>query len=402
MPPPGDERPSRVGRRERAQADAKSKRKLMLFAAAGVVLLAAGAAGAYFAFFNKRPAPNPIPNLTPVNTHRIVVTKAGGENTANSLREALQKAGVGDTIIIAEPKLAEPALTLDRHRHKDVTIESGTPDGKPAVIEFLAPPGGKGGVMFDIPSVEGLRLRNIEFDGKGQVERGVQFSGPVYGTTLEGVTVRDVTKVGIYLQNVTGEAGRPLTLDRVRVLLASNNDAGVMSYAFGGIDNKFFVIKNSRFEGPGKAGLRFDGPFQEVTVSDNRFFDLGAAVSLVSPNNRTSKGLFITNTVYKAQVGFQFDAPPKDGRYEVKVTQNYFAQTRDALKAQGDVPGLVAENNVCGPNSGFGNPPLSATKLDKPALPNPNKDDDATFLRFPAGGNPTVGPNKVRIGAQLP
>ena len=120
------------------------------------------------------------------------MSKAGGEGTARTLREAINRAGEGWTIAIAEPRLSEPALVLKDSKYKDLTIESATPDGKPAVIEYA---GVKGGTVLDLSTVEGLRLRNVEFDGKGSAEVGVQVSGVCPGTTLEGVTIRGVQKL---------------------------------------------------------------------------------------------------------------------------------------------------------------------------------------------------------------
>jgi len=394
-----EEKPSRVNRRTPPQAGGKGM--VLIFAVLGAVLLAGGAVGAYFAFF-KKSAETPVTPGTTSHSHKITVSKAGGEHTVGTLREAILKANAGDTIVIAEPKLVEPMLRLNNRQHKDLTIESGTPDGKPAVIEFFAPPGSKGGVMFEVPTgVEGFRLRNVEFDGKGQAERGIQVSGLSPGTTFEHVTIRGVQKTSFYLWNVAGDAARPVTLDHVRVLLMPTSEGGIVSLASGGLDNKFIAIKNSRVEGPGNAGIRVDGPTLDLEISNNRFFNLNAAISFVRPSGKTSRGNVTNNTIFKAQVGLHFESPVNEGRYEFKVAENYFAQTQALMSANGGpVQGLIAENNLHDPACTPGNPPFPATKLDAPTLPNPNPDDDATFLRFPANTAPTTGPNKVRVGAQ--
>ena len=48
----------------------------------------------------------------------------------------------------------------------------------------------------------------------------------------------------------------------------------------------------------------------------------------------------------------------------------------------------------------LGTPVLNSVKLAAPTLPNPNPENDAQFLRFPANAAPGAGPNKVRVGAQ--
>ena len=116
-----------------AESPLTTGKRIRLYALVGVGILVL-ATGIYFAFIRK---PKPTVDVGPhsSNSRKIVVSKNGGENTVATLRDALSKAGPGDTISIVEPKLTEPSLRLDRVKHKDVTIESA--DGKPVVIEPL-------------------------------------------------------------------------------------------------------------------------------------------------------------------------------------------------------------------------------------------------------------------------
>jgi len=402
-----DERPSRIARHQ--PTTGWSTGKLLLGAVGAAAVLTAVATGAYFAFFNKKSTDTSPSTHNPSTDRRIFVAKGGGENTVGSLREALIKASGGETIVITDARIVEPSLKLDKNKHRDLTIESKTADGKPAVIEFRPHPTQKGGVMLDASQVEGFRLRNLEFDGKGHADKAVYSNGLVPGTLFENVVVRNVTNAGFYLLNVAGDANRPVTFDRVRVVLAPTCEGGIVLHAYGNttLDSKFVVIKNSRFEGAakpgeesGKSGIRFDGAALDVEVSNNRFNNLRAAVSFARPGGRPSRGKFVNNTVWLAPSGLLFEAPVNEGTYEWKVALNYFAQTPEAMKAQGAVPGLVAEDNVCGERSEPGSPQLVATKRDTPALPQPDPDNDATFLRFPANTGPTIGPGRLRVGAQ--
>ncbi|MBM3982906.1 MAG: hypothetical protein FJ304_22070 [Planctomycetes bacterium] len=401
-PPVDEERPSRVKRRAPAHAGkSKGKSKALVLGLIGLVLLAGAGAGVYFGVIKKQDG-DPGTVTPPPAPPRITVSQAGGENTYKSLREALLRAKPGDTIVITDAKITEPVLRLDRNKHKDITIESATPDGKPAVIEFFAPKGAKGGIMFDVPSVDGVKVRNVEFDGVGVADVGVQISGIAAGVTFEGVTVRRVAKNGFNLWNLTGAADRPVVLDRVRVVLGPSGEAGVLSWAQvqAGVDNRYIAIKNSRFEGPGRSGVRFDGPTMDAEITNNRFYNLTAAISFVNP--RPSRGAITNNTVFQAQIGLQFEVPAKDATpYSFKVAQNYFANTGALIQAPGPVTALTSELNLHNAASQPGSPPLSSAKLDAPTLPAPKPDeDDATFLRFPATGFPTAGPNKARVGAQ--
>ncbi|MBP3957590.1 protein kinase [Gemmata sp. G18] len=387
--PDEEERPSRVGRKHHAASSGAGK--VVLLACAGALVFAATVAGAYFAFFNNRATQPTVPASVPSGPKKVTVSKSGGENAVASLREALQKVGPGDTIVIAEAKLVESAIKLDKNKHKDLTIESA--DGKSAVIEFAS----KGGPMFDASNVEGFRLRNVEFDGKNQAEIGLQVTGNSAGATIEGVSVRNVLKTSIHLWHVAGASGRPVVLDRVRLILAPDSEAGVLLYATT-VDNKFVTIKNSRFEGPGRVGIRIDGPALDLEVTNNRFYNLaGAGVVFMRPGARPSRGSLANNTFYLMPVGFQFEFPPNEsGVYALKVSLSYFARVTHLLKAPEPIVGLESSNNFYEPNSGPGAPPLASTKLDQLRLVDPNPNDDAAFLRFPA--NPPMA-GAIRVGA---
>jgi eukaryotic-like serine/threonine-protein kinase len=194
------------------------------------------------------------------------------------------------------------------------------------------------------------------------------------------------------------------TLGRVRVVQQPGGEAGLLLLSSDSSITKRVAVRNCRFEGPGRAGIRFDGPFAEVEVTNCRFFGpANCAMSFVRPTGHGGRGTFANNTVYRAQYGLNFESQPRDGRYELKVSHNYFAHVGQAAaltapKAQGPVPGLSAEHNAHDPHSQPGILSGSA-KVDAPQLPEPKPDDDAAFLRFPADKFPTAGPNKQRVGA---
>jgi serine/threonine protein kinase len=392
-------------RRAAPAADApRSRRKL--YAGLGVLGLVALGAGVYLAFFNKKPQPVPQPPGGE-DPARFVVSSKPGENTVPTLREALTRANAGDTIVIAEPRLSEPTLRLNHTRHKDVTIEGVTADGKPPVIEAS----GDISIMLDIGSVEGLRLRNVEFDGIGKAGVGIQISGPCPGIVLENVTVRGVKSVAVKLQNVSGEDSR-LLIDHARIQLTAPTQTAILLSAADRLDTRRVAVKGCRIEGPtGKAagvGVRIDGPTTDVEIVENRFFNLDAAVSFAKvPAGKTVKAQVNSNTVFGASAGLLFDlsqpAPPTPpeplGAFALGVNQNYFANTPEIGKAVGAVPtGVAPAHNAFGPGSGAGNVPLALAPLPNPQLPvPPNPADDSKFLRFPSGP-PEVTPGK-KVGA---
>jgi eukaryotic-like serine/threonine-protein kinase len=374
---------------------ATARKRVLLYAAVGALLLVGAATGVYLAFFNKPPrTPEPAPQQAARKT--IIVSNAPGENSVKYLRDALSKANPGDRIVIAEPRLSEAGpLYLNRTRHKDVTIESGLPGGKPAVIEA----GGALPSMLSANEVEGLRIRNLEFDGANRAEVGLQLSGSCPGATIEGVTIRNVKGAAIRVQNAIGEASRPILLDRVRILMPPEAD-GVLFSPVPQPVNRWVVIRNSRFEGRGRAGIRIDCAGSDLEITGNRFFDTDAAVTF--PQLASGQQLKVqvkNNTVFEARAGFLFEfAPPEQkGHLDVKLTQNYFART-PALAivglptppgappaGGGAIPGVSSADNAYDPASQPGNFPLTAKLLPEPLLPDPDPGNDATFLRFPGG-----------------
>ncbi|MFO0804584.1 MAG: serine/threonine-protein kinase [Gemmataceae bacterium] len=373
----------------------KKRSRTPLVIAASAVLLVGAAAGAYFAFFNKAPV---VPAATdPGRSKRLIVSKSPGGNDPvfATLTDAVRKAQSGDTIVINEPVLTEPGLRFSRTM-KDITIEAG-PQGK-TVIEFSS-----GGASGSVPIIEvmngteNITFKNLEFDGKGVADFGFLVSGLAPGLVLENVTVRGVKSVPFRLSTAAGLPGRPITLEHVRAVLAPSNEAAVLFAvpANSTIELKHIIVRNSRFEGPARAGIKADGSLVDVEITGNRFFSLDAALVFTRvPESRPYKCTVGQNTIYDAKVGVQFPGNP-GGKMEIAVSRNYFAKTPAIVDGPGVVGVNATENGQR--ESGAGNGPISAVALDAPQLLPPNPNDDATFLRFPGGTAPIVNGN--RIGA---
>jgi hypothetical protein len=158
-------------------------------------------------------------------------------------------------------------------------------------------------------------------------------------------------------------------------------------------ESKNIVVRNSRFEGPGKAGMRCEGSLVDVEIIGNRFFRLDAGVVLTRiPEGRPYKALVSQNTICEAKVGVKFPGNP-GGKMDVMASRNYFVRTQAIVDAPGLV-GLAAIENAHS-ESGPGNGPLPSQQLDQPKLSPPNPDDDATFLRFPGAAAPVINGNRV-------
>jgi serine/threonine protein kinase len=404
--PTGKSEPISRTRHAKKQVAAPPKRgkAVLLLVLLGVLVLCGSAAGVYYAFFTKTTVPEP-----PVQTsRRITVSSTPGDNSVGTLREALSRATAGDTIVIAEAKVSEPGmLRLDRNRHKDLVIEGGLGDGKVPVVEFM----GKAGVMLDVTSVEGLHIKNLEFDGKNTATTAIQVSGVCPGVQIEHVTVRNMKQAGIILNNIAGDANRPITLDHVR--FSSCPGDGILLNASTSLDNKRAVIRNSRVDGPCQNGIHVEGAATDVEITCNRLFGCNDAIAFGKPpTGKVIKVSVTSNTIYQCGIGVHIDlAPPPPvpnvqpqplGKYELTINHNYFARTRDVAKVEGvngPVPGVATSDNGTGPETGGGNGAFSLIPVASSQLASTNpSDDDAKFLRF-AGGPPEVGPNRVRVGA---
>jgi serine/threonine protein kinase len=376
--------------------ESRKRSRMPLLIAASVVLLAGAAAGAYFAFFNKGPV---APTATePSRSNRLVVSKTpgGADPVFPTLTDAIRKAKPGDTIVINEPVLSEPGLRFNR-TIKDLTIEAGA-SGK-AVIEFSSGGAAGAAAMIEVQNgTENLAFKGIEFDGKGVADFGFLVSGTATGLLLENVTVQNVKSVPFKLSSAAGMPGRPIVLDRVRAVLAPSNEAGVLISVpvNSTLELKHIAIRSSRFEGPGRAGIKADGSLVDVEIANNRLFNLEAAVVFTRvPEGRPYKCVFTQNTIYEAKVGVQFPGNP-GGKMDIAVNKNYFAKTPAITDGPG-VTGIAATDNGQR-ESGAGTGPIGAVALEAPQLPPPNPNDDASFLRFPGGTAPVI--NGSRIGAQ--
>lgn len=376
-----------------------------IYVAAGVVGVVVLLTGIYLVFFDRGPA-RVGPGGPTGTSQRIIVSQSGGENAVRTLREALSKVRAGDTIVLAEPRVIEAKLTLDRAQHKNITIESATPDGKPAVIEA------SGGVpiMFDASDVEGLKLRNVEFNGEGLAETAVQVSGRAPGTVLDRVTVRGVKRTAFSLLNAAGDSTRPIQLANCRTLLSNSRQTGVWIRAEN-VNSSRIAIQGLRVEGNDKGvGIRLEGACADVEIAGGRFYKLETAVWFdPPPPNREVKAHVAANTISDSDTGLMFDLPPpaqppamkvQSGEFDVLVERNYFARTGAiARKGDGPLTGVKAVDNAHGPEAKESpDYSLSSTLLAEHVLPRPDLANDATFLRFP-GGPPSHPTSKVKVGA---
>jgi serine/threonine protein kinase len=373
----------------------------VLLIAAGFVLIGGGVLAAIL-LSGSRPTPPTGP--PPVVAKRLIVSKgrAGTENVHASLAAALKAVAAGDTIVIEEPELTESYLRLvSNNNRRDITIESGLPGGRPAVIRFASSVKNSPAIMLEVfnpAGVENLVFRNIEFDGSGVIDIGIKVSGNGTGVLFDNVTVRNVTKAGVQFFNAAGQSGKPLTLERSLVELTASTEQGVQVEAQGGLQSKWIAIRNNRFVGQGKnAGVAIVGPAVDVEVSNNRIYKTQTGITVGPvPENQPVRVQVLQNTISTTEVGVRFVGT---GKFESEVKRNYFHQTKEIARADpGPVTGILSAENGYDPQSQPGPSSLiTASKLEAPLLPQPESPTAENFLRFTSGPGPMIG--ATRIGA---
>ncbi|MFO0826048.1 MAG: protein kinase [Gemmataceae bacterium] len=385
---------SRVGRAPVPVEEPGGKKKFLL---AGVALLAflGIAVGLYFAFSG---GGSVATNTGPTEDDGKLVFV----DNETTLSQALTKVQAGGKIHIKSAKITTPGLSLKRKEHKDITIEG--PEGKPAIIEVQGSPE----AMLNLSSVEGVRLKNLDFEGMGRANYGVVVNGSCPGFVMEGCSIKGTKLACVRFYNASG-GDKQLLVDRCRFHM-NPNQTGILieAIATGQNDTRRLTIRNSRFEGaPGGhagKGIRIDSATTELELTGNRFFNTEAAFAFSRPPaNKTVKAQIVSNTVYEARVGLEFDmgGGGQSGNYDLSVRQNYFAKTRDCMQGNGqlppgnNLPGIAPDTNGQGPNSNPGNlKELGLIRVDNPQLADPDLNNDATFLRFP-GGPPEANGKKV-------
>jgi hypothetical protein len=314
----------------------------------------------------------------------------------------VREAKAGETIVLMDGKLTEPPLRIDNK--KDITIESGLPGGSAVTLVAAAP----GHAVLDLVNSENVVIRNVVFDAAGKADAGVVVSGTCPGVTLERVGARGFKKYGFQIHNVAGEVGRPVTVNQFRVELARGNEAGLVVAATGPLETRRVVIRDGRIEGEGMAGVRFEGALNDIEVTGNRIYQVEAAFRFTTvPADKTLKATITSNTVYDTKVGLDFPPAELKGGLQVLVLRNYFGKTGSLTTPAPAPPALPPPpvEGVTGSENGHdklsrpGNTPIEVYLIEDLELRHFNPADDATFLRFPAGGpQPLAGPNKTRVG----
>jgi serine/threonine protein kinase len=371
---------------------------LALIAAVPVLLLLAG--GAYLIFGRKPGSTPPVPGGAEARTW-YVSAQPGPDpaRTVHNLADALDRAGAGDTILILDDRIEDPApvrLSDPARAKKGVRVAAGTPSKtvrwSPRTAEVQ-----RG--VFDISDIEDFHLSGLVIDAAGPAEYGVVVGRSCPGLTVEDVTVIHPRTAGFRLVSVAGEPGRPVRLTHCRVVAGGAVEAAVQLLA----GCRHVAFEAGRLEGPGKAALLTDGAAAGCEFRDNRVynFDVGVhAAGKLSDADRYD--LTVTNnTFHTLATGVLIDASLA-GLDRLALTRNYFAATAKIATAAPAVPvgGLRPASNARDKATHEGSLTTGAVEVPDYTMPAPAKSaGDAEFLR-PPGRLTAPGLEGVSVGAR--
>ncbi|QEL19523.1 serine/threonine protein kinase [Limnoglobus roseus] len=399
------------------------RRKQYLWAgiAAGVVAFL----GIGYAIYRSASGDPVVPQNTQLDYRRLYVTQGKGPENAPTFKsvfeamlainkrpefdEGKRKEGEGPTIVILDESHTESPFTLNASgKLRDLTIQA---DDVNKPVRWTAKPGTNSKRLLEIRSSRGLTIRGIVFDAENAVDFGLVVTNTQSAVRVEDVTVRGAKRSAIRFENVAGEAGKPITLNRVRVQLSPDGDGGIQfaapekSLGAGTILNSGITITNGRIEGPGNAGIVFDTPARDVEISRTRFYNLthGVLVRQPFPADSPFRLTATNNTFHTIRDGAFFatqDLPPAGT--DVNFSRNYFADVKGAGIANvpnaGALPKFKADDNVRDKNSGEGNLPAKPAVADNVTLASA-PDDNTSFLRYPKSSPlASWGANKVAVG----
>jgi serine/threonine protein kinase len=388
-----------AARPARASEPQPRRRRAVRLAVAGVLglcFLVGVVVVAYLVFVKTSPPPG-----RPADVARTWYVAARGgpdpDRTSPSLAAALQRAGPGDTVVILDERIEDPApvrVSSQTGVKNGIRVEAGTPS-KTVVWAPRAPARGHG--VIEIADVQDFSLSGIEFDLGGRVDYGVVAFRSCPGLTIEGVSVRGPAAAGFRLVSAVGEAERPILLNGCRVAAGDRMPAAVE--LTDGTRNVIF--ENGRLDGPGGAAVKLDGTAQGE-FRNNRVYNFDRGVYLSGdPTNPAAIDLAVrNNTFHTLTTGVDIQPLPAALK-RLSLARNFFAHTQEiASSAVGVVVGFQAADNARDQASQEGNLPTKSDVSDF-AFPPPASASDDQFLRPPAGSpGPVVGPNKVPVGAR--
>jgi serine/threonine protein kinase len=327
--------------------------------------------------------------LTP---QRLVVNRNDSQpGQLKSVAAALTRARKGDQIVIQGPTHAEHLSIEDGSRYPTgITFESADP-AKPVVWQ-LPPEISEAKSLITLAGVNDWHFRSIVFDGMGKVENGIYMTSVCPGVTFEGFTIRGVKSNAIKLNNTVGEKERPVRFRNGRLTTAKPAESGVTLFAYPKIvahpANRFVSVSDLQIDGPFKSGFVIDGSLTDVEIIGSRVFKTNDGVVMRSPiPGQYFQFTLRSNTfVDLARAGVTFEggipAPAANApESDIRLTRNYFGNTKLTGMINGPLPKLTATGNARSKSTADGNL-FKAAEIDQ-AFSSLDPNEPKAFLRYP-------------------
>jgi serine/threonine protein kinase len=289
------------------------------------VLVASSLIGVVLRFSILAPAAKP-PAHDPVI---LKVSHSGEPGTFPNIPTALLKAQPGDRIQICEEVWEEALqLTGDDGLGREVSIESGLPNGKP--VQWRLPGAHKEDQpLLKLSGFTSLAIRGCVLDGQDRVQNLIVLSGSCPGLTLEDLHLKGFRRSALCFRDCQGGTDQPLSVHRIRVTPTRES---VSALAFEGRPedgSANIAVADCRFEGPYQAAVAFTGPVSDVEFKRNRFYNSVDGLLYRKTDPVAPLRLTLANNTFGAveRAALHFETTPARDRSHVVLTGNLFTHT---------------------------------------------------------------------------
>ena len=323
---------------------AKSSRKgLYIGGGIAAALIAAGVIGwALFGPANRKPsdvaktsaASNSPPaskiDLTPSTADTPKGAHVVGPTGFATVAEAVNQAKPGDRIVVTAAKVEEAAVF--NARAKGLTIE-GWPESRQVL--WTVPAGHDAGrPLVQVSNVDGLRIKNFQFDGKLSADAILGMTGTCTGVNFDNLKFSNFRSAGVDLTAAVGTSDRPIRFDTCRWLgnTAQATAIRISKPATGDGTTRGLTVVNCRFEGSelGRfgAGVKIGAPIDEMEFRGNRFFKMTKGIHYANRGSSATvlNATVIGNCFFEMGTAFLFDSVPPQGS-NLNLYDNLFMKT---------------------------------------------------------------------------
>jgi hypothetical protein len=400
-----------------------SRRTLLIGAAicGGLLLMAAVAAIVITNSLSKRASSVSPVGPGPATARGVLyVSKSRVEpGDYATIREAIEKAGPGDRIVVRDQEVYEenlwitPATGLSKH---GLTLEAEkSADGKSATL--LA-----GGVdpILVVERTERFKIKGFTLDGQMKAEDLLRVSGSCPGCVFEDLRLTGFTHNGIRLDGCSGANRHDVIFKEIRVEATPQKDRMASSaVSFGPVGkgsnnaNVFVGLQDCRFIGPYQDTVRFAAPCGNVTLERNLFIAGKQKALVVSSDLPPGSALSVriqNNTFWDYEFGVVVQQTTHLAT-TIVLRNNLFYDVREGIVTAQKIPPeslegyLQGEGNIYDPKSKPGNLNLIGTlrvRQENFTLPTASP-ADTDFLRYPKSDNlATAGEKNAPVGALSP